>query len=96
MFVRAPPFRLAILHIYSSLMLQTSGIFSSLPVLFQSIDFRGITPVEFRLGEDWSCEGAESGARFTSLNLDDEWSDFDERGDVAVSILEPKGKVERE
>jgi len=59
---------------------------------FQSIvsyDCRGIEPVEFSPRVGWSAESAESGKKFTNIDLtENEWADYDENAQLSVGIYD--------
>lgn len=42
------------------------------------------------IGDGWTCQGAESGTKFPSVDLSEnkEWMDYDEKGKQAVAINE--------
>lgn len=60
--------------------------------VFQTIvafECRGIEPVDFDPRGGWNASGVDSGSEFTDVDLSQqEWSEYDERAQQPVSILE--------
>lgn len=46
----------------------------------------------------WSCKGAESGTPFDEVELsleEPEWTEYDEKANAGVSVMEFESKIER-
>ena len=59
-----------------------------------AFECRGVSPIAFEMRDGWECEGVESGTPFEP-DLSDDWSDFDDKSQEAVSILSIETKFER-
>lgn len=59
------------------------------------MECRGLEFVEFKPDGDWLCEGAESGTKFTGIDLSEDWFDYDEKTSEEVSITEIKWDIRR-
>ncbi|CAI0648201.1 UPF0587 protein [Colletotrichum fructicola] len=59
-------------------------------------DCRGLEFVDFIPEGEWLAEGADSGTKFTAIELTDgEWFDYDEKAGEEVSIKELKWEIKR-
>jgi len=59
-------------------------------------DCRGLEFTEFRPEGDWLADGAESGTKFTSVDLSEgEWFDYDEKLGEEVSIKDMVWEIRR-
>ncbi|CAL4137476.1 unnamed protein product, partial [Meganyctiphanes norvegica] len=58
-----------------------------------AFECRGISVVEFKFADGWSCEGSESGTKFEDLCLDEDWCDYDEESNQPVGISELESKI---
>lgn len=52
-----------------------------------AFDFRGATPLELELDDQWVATST-GGTKFEGCNLDEDWSEYDEKNSEAVSIME--------
>ncbi|KAF9519911.1 hypothetical protein BS47DRAFT_1324245 [Hydnum rufescens UP504] len=69
--------------------IESSRSFAPLLVL----DCRGLEFTDFDPRGMWQTTGVESGTRFTEVDLEDrEWTDYDEKVSVPVSIMEIEAK----
>ncbi|KAF2152311.1 DUF866-domain-containing protein [Myriangium duriaei CBS 260.36] len=60
------------------------------------LDCRGLEFVEFKADGDWLATGAESGTKFTGIDLTEgEWFDYDEKTSEEVSIKDIKWEIRR-
>jgi len=60
------------------------------------LDCRGLEFVEFKPDGEWLATGAESGTKFTAIDLSEgEWFDYDEKAGEEVSIREVKWEIRR-
>ena len=57
---------------------------------FAAFECRGMEPIRWQPSEGYVCEGSESGAEFTDIDLSDAdgWTEWDEDGNCSVSITE--------
>ncbi|RGP72123.1 duf866 domain protein [Fusarium sporotrichioides] len=54
-------------------------------------DCRGLEFIEFKAEGEWLAEGAETGTKFTAIDLEEgEWFEYDEKSNEEVSINEVK------
>ncbi|KAF2217109.1 hypothetical protein CERZMDRAFT_108940 [Cercospora zeae-maydis SCOH1-5] len=61
-----------------------------------TMDCRGLEFVEFKADGEWKASGAESGTKFTSIDLTEgEWFDYDEKAGEEVSIKDIKFDIKR-
>jgi len=51
------------------------------------IECRGVTPAEAQAGPGWTVTGP-SGATWPDVTLDDEWSEYDEKAEVSLTLLD--------
>ncbi|KAM4060103.1 hypothetical protein HRG_002287 [Hirsutella rhossiliensis] len=59
-------------------------------------DCRGLEFTEFKPEGDWAAQGAESGTKFTGIDLvDGEWYDYDDKAGEEVSIKEISWDIRR-
>ncbi|KAL8299984.1 hypothetical protein RB601_008306 [Gaeumannomyces tritici] len=59
-------------------------------------DCRGLEFTEFQPEGDWMAEGAESGTKFTEIDLTEgEWFEYDEKAGDEVSIKDLKWDIQR-
>ncbi|KAE8228876.1 hypothetical protein CF326_g6172 [Tilletia indica] len=59
-------------------------------------DCRGMEMVSFEPRGTWKCRSTASKTEFTDVTFEDgEWTDYDEKGDVPVSIMEFESKWDR-
>ncbi|KEY66956.1 hypothetical protein S7711_05076 [Stachybotrys chartarum IBT 7711] len=59
-------------------------------------DCRGLEFTEFRPEGEWLVDGADSGTKFTGVELlEGEWYDYDEKAGDEVSIKELKWEIQR-
>ncbi|CAD6883953.1 unnamed protein product [Tilletia controversa] len=59
-------------------------------------DCRGMEMVSFEPRGTWKCRSTASKTEFTDVTFEDgEWTDYDEKGDVPVSIMEFESKWTR-
>nr|CAG4641329.1 EOG090X0HQJ [Eulimnadia texana] len=62
-----------------------------------TFDCRGIEPTDFSPRNGWQAEGAETGTRFSDIDLTEkEWADYDEKGQTEVGIYELEHQFGRE
>ncbi|PVF98322.1 DUF866-domain-containing protein [Serendipita vermifera] len=59
------------------------------------IDCRGLEFTGFEPNGIWRCVGVESGTVFSEVDLGEEWTDYDEKGGVPVSIMNIESKWTR-
>jgi Eukaryotic protein of unknown function (DUF866) len=60
------------------------------------LDCRGLEFVEFKPDGEWLAEGAESGTKFTAIELSEgEWYDYDEKASSEVTIKDLKWEIRR-
>jgi hypothetical protein len=60
------------------------------------LDCRGLEFVEFKADGEWLAEGAESGTKFTGVDLSEgEWFEYDEKAGEEVSITGVKWEIRR-
>ncbi|CUG94157.1 Hypothetical protein, putative [Bodo saltans] len=61
---------------------------SAKPMPVAGFEVRGAEPVEAHLEEGWTVVATESEKEFSEgVNLDDDWVDYDDKGEQSVSIL---------
>ncbi|KAF2716023.1 DUF866-domain-containing protein [Polychaeton citri CBS 116435] len=61
-----------------------------------TIDCRGLEFVEYKADGEWKAAGAESGSKFTGIDLTEgEWYDYDEKASEEVSITNIKWEIRR-
>jgi len=61
-----------------------------------TLDCRGLEFVGFDPRGIWQCAGAESGTKFTEVDLSEgEWTDYDEKAKQSVGIMEIESKWAR-
>lgn len=59
-------------------------------------DCRGLEFTEFKPEGNWTAEGAESGTKFTEIDLTEgEWFEYDEKAGDEVSIKDLKWDIQR-
>ncbi|XP_071516987.1 CXXC motif containing zinc binding protein isoform X2 [Panulirus ornatus] len=58
-----------------------------------AFECRGMSVADFQFGGGWQCEGVDSKTRFTDLNLDEEWCEYDEEANCPVGISELEHKI---
>ncbi|KAM3079569.1 hypothetical protein ACMFMG_005984 [Clarireedia jacksonii] len=59
-------------------------------------DCRGLELVEFKPEGEWLATGAESGTKFTAIDLTEgEWFDYDEKAGEEVSIKDLNWEIRR-
>jgi hypothetical protein len=59
-------------------------------------DCRGLEFIEFIPEGEWLADGAESGSKFTAIDLSEgEWFEYDEKAGEEVSIKELKWEINR-
>ncbi|CAH1775430.1 unnamed protein product [Owenia fusiformis] len=64
---------------------------SSKLVKIVTFDCRGVEPTDFSPRAGWTAEGAESGSKFSDINLlEKEWCDYDEKVNESVGIYDCK------
>ncbi|GAM88570.1 hypothetical protein ANO11243_066040 [Dothideomycetidae sp. 11243] len=60
------------------------------------LDCRGLEFVDFKADGDWLATGAESGTKFTGIDLaEGEWFEYDEKTSEQVSITDVKWEIRR-
>lgn len=60
------------------------------------IDCRGLEFVEFKPDGEWQAVGAESGSKFSGIDLTEgDWYDYDEKASDEVSIKELKWAIKK-
>lgn len=52
------------------------------------LEARNLIPISWEPFDGWKAYGIESGSLFDGINLEDEWSDFDEKADLPVMITD--------
>ena len=58
------------------------------------LDCRGIEPVEFIPKDGWEAEGAESGTKFSDIDLSEgDYSEYDEKASASVGIYNFESQV---
>lgn len=55
-----------------------------------TLEFRGVEPVAFDATQGtWKCQGEESNTKFDDVVLEEgEWTEYDEKTEEGVSIME--------
>ncbi|KAF5970641.1 DUF866 domain-containing protein [Fusarium coicis] len=66
------------------------------PQKILEFDCRGLEFTEFKAEGEWLAEGAETGTKFTGIDLEEgEWFEYDEKSNEEVSINDVKWEVRR-
>jgi len=61
-----------------------------------TVECRGMEFIEFAPGSDFHASSTASSATLTDIDLTDkEWVDYDDEGNVEVSILDVQSQIQR-